>query len=1258
MRRRAKSATPEALATQVRQVLTGQQPIDLLELMDLIHVVNPTGHVQTANETATRYTWKSRLQSLLIRRFADRIAIEPASDDGQVIAIRLPNLDRNACHALLSELDDDARSWVLRQLDTERAEVTAPEPQVVELPIEPQQEAELDGHEWRALCEQGMRAAERYEYTEAQQLLSEAFERSAGHADAAIPLLTLLVDQLGADVEALQLGRRLEPELAGNDEVRGLLATASVRAGDELEAARLVRGLEHQRARDALALWALRAAGRADRAAMDAALSQLRLRDPSHPALLAAPEALKQEMRRRRAPQEQAMRAAMGAGDLDEAERLARILLAEDASHELANRTLRRIALERTQREIDRATREAHAAAERSDWPLAIALTRKALSLSSGSQRSQLHKQLQQYEAAHRHAQDGHKAEQIYQLLANGSLPAALAAYAQLPASLRANVRARWHGPELAWMERLEASGQGRKGKSVVAAVAALASACPFVDSEPERFVQIAAPYEHLLQPLEQARRWFRTARDHMARHKLQQARQAVQRAQALLHAGQVTESAFVPSSLIKVLPPHERAEAEALLQRIEQELARQRKSQRIDELAAEAQYLQARDLASQLAQADAEARQHWQRRTEELQSLVQKSFRVHVLEPPALPRAHDLDVSSWPHEAMQALLADGALVVVQVWDGLVLARIVDRNSEVRSAMMCRTPEPLGAVRVKVIGDRLWLLGTGALELEPHSWNVISYLPEAMLAGPDASLLRVEVSSSGKYLWCSVRVGQANQTRIVDRRGRFHRALDGYSDPRAAGHDRALMLCVRQDTGPVLMTESGAQASSPGRAELVHATATAPYPASRGVIAVGPERPQERKTAALALCWWSPEGKVMGVEPIADTHGWWPAALASDLDQGLLFACVQTDNGSILVAYGAREGQQLQELYRVRCPGPVALVHGDGGPVFAALNQPRLTLLPLGDSPPDDLATSEPLQRNWFALDDGAPQGAGVSAEFEAILTQQVPSGLHSSVTTYSRHHTDDLAALLRLQEWLRAQGRHPERQDVIELLKAHHANSPEVVMLRANEEAARQRWASVVELLEPVLKPDLKPGLMKQAQHLLVAALCHQGRLQEAAQQLAHAQPQQARDFELWSEWVQYWLKPQERDRCRPVHALLDAIEAFERAADAWQYADAQASLHQPVVFHARELQSTARLAHAYLEAPPNQPEHVFDMAVALASFVAFVRTGRAGHLPMMQRRWSDAVVQELANRSAQWLEHCLCDEAEGEASGQLVAL
>jgi hypothetical protein len=113
-----------------QDVLAGRVRPTAVELLDLIHRVNPTGRDLPAREAELRYAQKARLQSLLLRSFAGEIAVVPDPEREGTVSLVHRGRGRDACHAVIAELDEDARAWVQLQVDLGPHPDEAPSPAV------------------------------------------------------------------------------------------------------------------------------------------------------------------------------------------------------------------------------------------------------------------------------------------------------------------------------------------------------------------------------------------------------------------------------------------------------------------------------------------------------------------------------------------------------------------------------------------------------------------------------------------------------------------------------------------------------------------------------------------------------------------------------------------------------------------------------------------------------------------------------------------------------------------------------------------------------------------------------------------------------------------------------------------------------------------------------------------------------------------------------------------------------------------------
>jgi hypothetical protein len=107
-------------------------------------------------------------------------------------------------------------------------------------------------------------------------------------------------------------------------------------------------------------------------------------------------------------------------------------------------------------------------------------------------------------------------------------------------------------------------------------------------------------------------------------------------------------------------------------------------------------------------------------------------------------------------------------------------------------------------------------------------------------------------------------------------------------------------------------------------------------------------------------------------------------------------------------------------------------------------------------------------------------------------------------------------------------------------------------------------------------------------------------------------------------------------------VRQLRGAIASADRVTAAGQPRAALDVMRRRVVTGHRELQSSARLAAAWLAVAPSCTNDCFSAAIALARFVRLATTGTLGFpaldLPI-EGAWSREQLTSLAERAQQWL-------------------
>jgi tetratricopeptide (TPR) repeat protein len=628
-------------------VLRGRVRPDAEALCALVRAVNPTGTDLPAAERARRYAIKTRLQSLLVLRFAGEVDVLPdaAGGDGIVLLRHRPT-GATAGHAVLRELDDDARSWAQRQADLqaiggasapasgprnarqreaalprsgEHALLRVPAPHSGSAPpLARAAEAALREHDSQRGAEAtlhdlllaGQKAEEEYDYEIARAAFEEALRRFPEAAEPAVALLDLLVERLGADADALAAARSFGAAALAEPGVRRSLALAAARTGDRGRARSFLHHAGDTDAAAVLAALGRRAltTGDVELAARD--LAEARARDPAHPELRSLDEAIERAAAASRRPAEERVVALASEGRFDEAEAAARhpAVLASTSAE-----------VRKALRAIDEHRRRARAAelvasAERalaSDEPeKAIALLRQAIADRAEGLAPRVEDLLARAESEGRERKGAAAVSATLHLLAAADRSDGLVAYVALPPEARARVREAAPAPELSRLDETGVTGAGARARAAVAAVLALSRAERLASSDPDAALDLIQQHARLLDGVRAARAAVQRADAARRARRRDEARRRFEKARDLLGpllddeplgapelpVGAVTEAhALLSEDAIAQLPEPEQAAARALRRRASDHLVRGKLASYLAKLVAKGEIAQAR---------------------------------------------------------------------------------------------------------------------------------------------------------------------------------------------------------------------------------------------------------------------------------------------------------------------------------------------------------------------------------------------------------------------------------------------------------------------------------------------------------------------------------------------------------------------------------------------------------------------------------------------------------------------------------------
>ena len=1240
-------------------VLAGRARPDVRDLIELIHDVNPSGHEHlSAREIAGRYAVKSRLQSLLVRRFADDLGVEPVRGEPHLVTLRHRPSGQDACHALVRELDDDARSWVQRAIDLgdDAADDLSSPPRRAEagravvIPSPPRSAPELLGA--------ARDAVDAYDYELARERLEAALAQ--GSERAAARLLELLVDTLGADDEALALVPRLPDAARIRPDVCTLLALATARKGDRAAAIALLRGVAPSpREASVFAALARHAVSAGDARCAAADLARVRERSPAHPAigpLAAAIEAL-------RAP-------------LEEEARIAR---RRDEEHRLELAA--------------RLAREAEQAIVAGALGAARFLVQKAHAEGlAAAQAAGVRAQIAALEARAHERAEAARIDDVARLLGESDATPALLAYLALRGSSRAAVRARATLPALGWLDETGLTeGSGARARAAVLAVQALGRAEAEVARDPRAALDLLAPHLKALASVPRADAVAQAAERALTEQRHQRAREGLEAAARAFAEGGDEDLARAKGLLAQVrardLDDDTKARFTALERQLEGTLDRLRRRARVEELRGKDDPRAALLILDGLIDATPEPAE----RAGYLETRVAVCAAVHneyairseILAPGTRRR---LPGPTLPDPSRSLLPGGHELVVAQScgrW--IFLWRIDVASGDVRERVRMIIAEPVRLQRIVIEAGRLCLVGTTGtvVELEMSTW--LPLMDSNSTRSPDFSS-DTALAAGGRYTWVSWGSAGSFSVDVWDgpreewcrqshdkSRLMFLAPLYGFS--RSGGADAPAMAVVRtlHDMELTLYSARGTQLSTPRKVWLVQNSIVV-HPCGETLLAVAMTRSPDRNAPRYAFVEIDSRGCALpigdAVEAAARTLEGFeeiqPIHTVVDAPAGLVFVRFDATTESYLLCLETptagdappRDGhaRPVKIRYRVTVPARTQLVEDPArGSVFAIVREEDdVEVIRLDASPPSLRTTPsrfrapEPYQLN---LSCGADCDLPTGARQRRVEDLAAANYLQSSTLIQARiaravqdgpgPALDLMYGLKRGQNtslWLRA----------AEAAIAAFPDHPEVRLASARYQTRESRWDLTRERLEGVDLTLLAEPHVRHFHHLLGTALLWTGERAEALRVLREAELHGgACDVGLALALVMPLDDPEGETRAwtsaqRVVRELMRAVEAADGRLGEEDPLGAIRVLDTLLIQDLREVQSLARLAEAYLAVPDGEAIDPFEKAFALATFSgahADKTIFSRNELPLFPR-WDAARLDALEARAIAWLE------------------
>lgn len=970
-------------------VLTGSVRVDARELIALIREVNPTGLDLDRKETARRYVLKSRLQSMLVRVFPDEIDAFDKVDEPGIVLLHHRSLGIDACHALLAELDEDARAKIQYVLDTARGSEEAPAPRGPRVKGGPSRQNYavpnpdlLDASALLSISE-GHAALEAYDYELARQRYEAAFDATGGGKEAAHGLLSLFVEHLGADHDALVLEDKLVGVTRADPAVRGLLAIAAARCGERIRAVGLVdeRGPKplSTHVAEVFVLLAKTALAEGDLTQASKDLERAGEQLVAHPEIVVLTEALAKARASARGPVENELSVLFSAGQFREAEELARQVLGRFGDSEVARRILRGLDEQKKLALAGQRLDEARIAFDAGDDGRGISLLRVALATGlAPDDAAWAEARIAAVEMQERQRIEDARLADTLRILGAQSRADGLNAYASLAEPMRRKVAERISLRAISWFEDLYSPRDGGKASTVVDAIVALERAMELVSVDPAEALDLVAAHERLLSGFKPAEEVCKAAGYALAEQQQRTAQNRLELARQAFESGDMHRAQRMASEIV---PKHLREQdAQALNElqvRIQKTLERHALEMALEEHRRRNNPVRALAVAQRLAAgAEGEQGARLAEVCKELREQTRQEFSVRIEragdEERVSPQWNALqDGGIFPSWKLETLMADPEggpddllLIFAQAQAGFVFIRVLEvATNVVRTRVTLRTPMLFELLRAFLRNGRFILIGrAGAfLELDVHDWAVLQWCPNILgpketvtrlgldaamsaLAIPDVILEDCTISLDGQYLWVDALHGRRNLGRsrhlihIIDletfrivREVREHphgriscRVIGGLDRPCIA----VVEDCEKEQSPPqtYFYDPRGRLLWQPDKAMAIPPMTLVPRPDGTHVFGAtsDPDGPEDPLTILWGFCQTNMQG-TSGLDYSLDTTAIYELAAVTNRHTNMCFLLVNGRKGNELLGLRPNVGG-FEIVYRTLVPRYSALV--------------------------------------------------------------------------------------------------------------------------------------------------------------------------------------------------------------------------------------------------------------------------------------------------------------------------------------------
>lgn len=1282
--RRSESDRRAGRRLDLDRVLAGHAMPTPRELIDLIHEVNPTGRGLDPREAARRYALKTRLQSLLVERFAEELEVVP-DDQAGVVLLRHKYLGLAASHAMIADLEDDARAWVRMQLDLGAIErAWSGTPGEAERPARGRGQvyrrkrrdkggiaglADADrAAELAAALDEGRTAEAEYDYEAARSAFERAHDLAPEAPAPLAALLDLLVNRLGLDGEAVAIAETAASAALQSPAARAALALAAARLGERERALAWGDGLDGASAAEVLRTLAAGAIRAGDLAYAASALEQARRSLPVDPERIAVEEELARARAAVVADEEAKLDALTATGDLAGAAELARRILEQHPGSTRARAVLKDAAARERQERQRRQLDEARAAVARGRGKQARAALARARELGAAA------RELAEIERAIGLAEEEERrslhektlaalAARLSGATSNGERRAAFAEYLALERGDREAVRARGAVEELAWLDEV-APGTTRGEAIAAAVIAARAAAERLAAGDLDGAKRVLGDHRDVLRHHVFGQALLGRFDEAWRAREQDRALVALAKAGAALRARDVAGAQAALAAVARDrLPPSSIEEFDGLSAALSAAREHQAAMGLVEGLVTKGEWVRARALLLDRlpGSIDAEQRAEVEGRLAEVDTQVRLTKGIdHVPPAPYLAsEAPEMTVNlDFDRSADTWLLPGGRIAVLpSVMYGQLALRLVDVESgEIRRMIAWCVPEAVATKSLGIADGRLWLANLlfGYLEISCDDWMPCRKLDLRPDATRNVTLDACVALPGAGVAWLRTRQEAPPHTER-------YRAFDLVRGRTLSTPDQEADVLNVPGTDPPLLAQLGPESTV--------------FLLSRpGVDELSIKLPPSGAPLAMAR---APDGNGYLVLYYCENEAGWPLQLlhvdAEGNERGRLrfpnaplgapglatipsrrLVCVisrpRTSAESRLVYVREEEDGQLVEVANVAVPGLATVMQDEAATTAVALCRSKhgKKMVRLDDMPTVFPASYEDIAIPHLLrfVECSPPPVPALESQILAMVTggrnESDPSFADAKLETLARAADGD-ARVLATYRRMRWEGLDGRADRLIELMEQHGARSFFVRLAVAEREALAGRWVG-----DDLEREGAAHGASEHVMHVWAGAAMRAGDLDaviarldgyvspglcclDAVLELARALRAERLGEPAYAE-----------ETAQPcLGTLVRSIFAADRALAGSDRNEVLRILDQAWIRHTAEVQSMARLAELYLEVGGRHgPVDRFRASTLLAQFVQKKFPSAASHqLWLGEHTWPRERIEAAIAAAEKWL-------------------